>query len=60
LLKLMPVSHILFGSDFPFTSAGTVAKGVGDVGMSASDLQAIERDNAVELFPRLKKAGASP
>jgi len=28
--------------------------GLADYGFSASDLQAIERDNAVRLMPRLK------
>jgi predicted TIM-barrel fold metal-dependent hydrolase len=55
LLKLAPVSQILFGTDFPFFSAGFVAKGLLEAGLRESDLQAIERDNALELFPRLKK-----
>ncbi|HTC62954.1 MAG TPA: amidohydrolase family protein [Candidatus Saccharimonadales bacterium] len=54
LLKLMPVSHILFGTDFPFSSASEVAKGLREVGLSPADLQFIERDNALRLFPRLK------
>jgi len=56
LLKLMPVSHILFGTDFPFSSASEVAKGLREAALSASDLQAIERENALALFPRLKKS----
>jgi predicted TIM-barrel fold metal-dependent hydrolase len=55
LQKLVPVSQILFGSDFPFFSASEVAKGISEVGLKANDLQAIERDNALELFPRLKR-----
>jgi|HubBroStandDraft_6_1064221.scaffolds.fasta_scaffold111579_2 predicted TIM-barrel fold metal-dependent hydrolase len=54
MLKLVPVSHILFGTDFPFSSAGDVAKGISEVGLPANDLRAIERENALELFPRLK------
>jgi predicted TIM-barrel fold metal-dependent hydrolase len=54
ILKLVPVSHILFGTDFPFFSAGVVAKGLSEVGLKSSDLQAIERNNALDLFPRLK------
>src|ERR1700722_17155524 len=54
LLKLMPVSHILFGTDFPFSSASEVAKGLREVGLNPADLQSIERDNALQLFPRLK------
>jgi 6-methylsalicylate decarboxylase len=55
ILKLVPVSHILFGTDFPFLSAGAVAKGLTEVGLKAGDLQAIERENALQLFPRLGK-----
>jgi 6-methylsalicylate decarboxylase len=56
LLKLVPVPHILFGTDFPFASAGDVAKGLRDADLKASDLRAIERENALQLFPRLKNA----
>lgn len=55
MLKLVPIPHILFGTDFPFSSAADVAKGLSGVGLRASDLRAIERDNALELFPRLKR-----
>jgi len=55
LLKLLPVSHILFGTDFPFFSAAVISKGLSEVGLTASDLHAIERENALELFPRLRK-----
>jgi len=53
--KLIPMSHILFGTDYPFARAETVSKGLRDYGFSESDLRAIERDNAAALFPRLKK-----
>jgi predicted TIM-barrel fold metal-dependent hydrolase len=56
MLKLVPVSHSLFGADFPFSSAETVAEGLSEVGLKASDLQSIERENAPELFPRPKNA----
>ena len=52
--KVVPNSHILFGTDYPFAQAGTVAKGLADYRFAAADLRAIERDNALELFPRLK------
>ena len=55
--KLVPASDILFGTDSPFVSADTVAKGLSDYGFSAGDLRSIERDNALALFPRLKEAG---
>lgn len=54
MLKLMPVPHILFGTDFPFSSAADVAKGLSEAGIAEKDLRAMERGNALELFPRLK------
>ena len=55
LTRLVPTSHVLFGTDFPFGSADTVAKGLSDYGFPAADLRAIERENALTLFPRLKQ-----
>jgi predicted TIM-barrel fold metal-dependent hydrolase len=53
LMKLVPVSQVLFGSDFP--SGGTIdVTGLANYGFSASDLLAIERENALRLLPRLK------
>jgi len=56
LLKLVTPANILFGTDFPpgGTSAA-VATTLAELGMfSASDLRAIDRDNAVRLLPRFK------
>ena len=55
--KVVPNSHILFGTDYPFAQAGTVAKGLADYGFAAANLRAIERENALELFPRLRAVG---
>src|SRR4030095_1392882 len=54
--KMVPVSHILFGTDFPLGggSAATVAKGLADNGgFTPAELRAIERDNALALLPNL-------
>jgi predicted TIM-barrel fold metal-dependent hydrolase len=54
--KLVPASHILFGTDFPFAagSAG-VATGLLDSGeFTAAEMRLINRDNAVLLFPRFR------
>ena len=56
--KVVPMSHILFGTDYPFAQAGTVAKGLAGYNFSPADLRAIERDNALALFPRLKGRSA--
>jgi len=55
--KLVPVSHIVFGTDYPLGNgaAAVVAKGLVDNGgFSASELRAIDRDNALTLLPRIK------
>jgi predicted TIM-barrel fold metal-dependent hydrolase len=59
LTKLVPMPHLLFGSDYPFARAEVVAKGLADYPFTAADRRAIERDNAVALFPRLapRRAG---
>jgi predicted TIM-barrel fold metal-dependent hydrolase len=54
-LRLMaPLSHIMFGTDYPFVS---VANGVAHLQadqMSDADRTAIDRGNALALLPRLK------
>ncbi|MSO83650.1 MAG: hypothetical protein EXQ53_10205 [Acidobacteria bacterium] len=54
--RVVPNPHILFGTDYPFAQAGTVAKGLAGYGFTAANLRAIEGDNALELFPRLRRA----
>jgi predicted TIM-barrel fold metal-dependent hydrolase len=56
--KLIPNSHILFGSDYLGNagSAGNVVKGLDSyTGFTPAQRQAIYRDNALELIPRLKR-----
>ena len=38
--KLVPRSHILFGTDYPFARAATVSQGLGGFGFNADDLRA--------------------
>jgi predicted TIM-barrel fold metal-dependent hydrolase len=54
LTKLVPVSQIVFGTDFPYRNAAEHVKGLTAYGFSASDLARIDRENAVRLIPRLK------
>jgi predicted TIM-barrel fold metal-dependent hydrolase len=57
LIELVSPSHVLFGTDFP--PGGTnraVASALADLKLFADkDLQAIARDNAVRLLPRLNR-----
>jgi predicted TIM-barrel fold metal-dependent hydrolase len=55
--KLVPTSHILFGTDFPLGGGqvAAVSKGLIDNGgFTESELRAIDRENALGLLPRLK------
>jgi predicted TIM-barrel fold metal-dependent hydrolase len=52
LKKLVPLSQILFGTDYPFRTTEEHVKGLRDCGVfTAKELQAIERDNALRLLP---------
>ena len=54
LAGLIPMSQILFGSDFPYRPLGESAGTMQQLGLSESDLAAIGRGNALGLLPRLK------
>ncbi len=54
LMKLVPASQVLFGTDFPAVPLQDNVKGLAEYGFSASDLAAIERGNALGLLPRFK------
>jgi predicted TIM-barrel fold metal-dependent hydrolase len=60
LRQLADVSHILFGSDYPFAPEpdswmGKTAEGVKNYGgFDQEELLAVERENARRIFPRLR------
>jgi 6-methylsalicylate decarboxylase len=54
LMKLVPISQIVFGGDYPYVPIGETAGGMTHLGLSPSDLQAIGRDNALALLPRFR------
>ena len=54
LLKLVPPSQVVYGTDFPFRDGAEVSGGLAKHGFSASERMAIDRDNALRLFPRLR------
>ena len=55
LTKLVPVTQILFGSDNPFVPLQETARRMTELGLSAAELRAIGRDNAVALLPNLPR-----
>jgi predicted TIM-barrel fold metal-dependent hydrolase len=53
LSKLIPISHIVFGTDFPYlTAADQIRDLKGCDVFSDADLQKIENENALALLPR--------
>jgi predicted TIM-barrel fold metal-dependent hydrolase len=56
LRTLVPVSQIVFGTDFPFRTAVETGKGLTTCGVfNAQELEAIDRGNALRLLPRFGK-----
>lgn len=64
LMEIAEPSHLLFGSDFPFSRHRNPAQDVRDTiagfeafgGFDAAARRMIERENALALFPRLRPA----
>lgn len=55
LSKLVPISQILFGTDFPYLTAADQLRDLKDCGVfSAADLEKIDSQNARLLLPRFK------
>lgn len=55
LLQMVTAKNILVGTDYPWgrLSIPQTLKGLREQGFSPAELRAIERDNALGLFPRL-------
>jgi predicted TIM-barrel fold metal-dependent hydrolase len=64
LQELIDISHIVFGSDYPFLPEPLVAATISDfqsyVGFTGQDRGVIEWGNALSLFPRLRPALFNP
>ncbi len=57
LTRMVPISQILWGTDFPFRLGSEYVKALGEFGFGAEDLHQIERDNALRLLPRWRRVG---
>lgn len=58
LLKLVDARRILFGTDYPFAGAGAVTSArnnLAALGLTSTQLQDIEGENAVRLFARFAR-----
>jgi 6-methylsalicylate decarboxylase len=54
LMKLVPISQVLFGTDYPLRPAAEAVHGIASYDFTDSERRAIERGNALRLLPRLK------
>ncbi len=54
LVKVVPISQILFGTDFPYRTSADHVQGVDDFFADAGDRRQILHENARALIPRLK------
>lgn len=54
LLRIIPISQVLYGTDFPYRDGAEVNEGLAAYRFSSSERMAIDRDNALRLMPRLK------
>jgi predicted TIM-barrel fold metal-dependent hydrolase len=54
LKTLVPTTQIVFGTDAPFFDGAPQVQGLQASGFSSDELRGIERDNALQLIPRLR------
>jgi predicted TIM-barrel fold metal-dependent hydrolase len=52
LLKLVPASQVLFGTDYPYYTLEETVAGLAELNLSAAEYRAIDRGNAARLMPR--------
>ena len=53
LKSIVGAGHIVFGSDYPFGAGpGKTLTGLQKAGFNAEELRAIDRGNALKIFPR--------
>jgi predicted TIM-barrel fold metal-dependent hydrolase len=52
LLHIVKATQLLYGSDYPFRSGSETLEGLDAYGFSTEDRRAIDRGNALRLFPR--------
>jgi predicted TIM-barrel fold metal-dependent hydrolase len=50
--SVVPIDHLLLGSDLPFRKMADTLGPLHGLGFKAGELKMIERDNALRLFPR--------
>ncbi len=54
LTAVIPVSQIVYGTDFPFRTNAEHVRGLSEF-FNLADMRSIDRDNALRLIPRLQR-----
>jgi predicted TIM-barrel fold metal-dependent hydrolase len=55
LTSIIPISQIMFGSDYPLVPLPATAEGLRNLSLAPADLQRLRRDNALNLIPGLRQ-----
>jgi predicted TIM-barrel fold metal-dependent hydrolase len=55
LMKLTTSAKLLFGTDIPYMKAESTVTSLGELGLSVSDIRAIESENALRIMPSLRR-----
>lgn len=58
LKMIVPVSQIVFGTDFPFGSSAATAQSLRNCGFTPEELRGIDRENAVAILPNAALASS--
>jgi 6-methylsalicylate decarboxylase len=54
LMRMVPISQVLFGSDYPYREGKEAVDGLAAYTFSEADRRAIDYENAIRMMPRLK------
>ena len=54
LMQMVPVSQVMFGSDYPFRRGVEAVEGVHNYKFSPDDIKAIDSENAIRVMPSLR------
>jgi predicted TIM-barrel fold metal-dependent hydrolase len=54
LLGYVPISQVMFGTDYPYLTVGSNLEGLRRYGLSEADLKAIQYENAARILPVMK------
>ncbi len=54
LMKLVKISQVLFGTDYPYATAAQHVEGLAQCGFGADEMRAIYYENAARILPRVR------